>query len=89
MLALVAMLALASLLLAALGVYLVLQRRLRTRLKQLAEVDELTGLPNRRAILETLNDAGARQRSGRVIAMLDIDHFKRVNDCWGHAAGLP
>lgn len=87
MLALVAMLGLAGLVLAALGVYLVQQRRLRTRLKRLAEVDELTGLPNRRAILEALNDGAARKRGGRAIAMLDIDHFKRVNDRWGHAAG--
>lgn len=87
MLALVSLLALAGLVLAALGVHLVRQRRLRARLKRLAEVDELTGLPNRRAILETLNDAAARRRGGRAIAMLDIDHFKRVNDRYGHAAG--
>jgi diguanylate cyclase (GGDEF)-like protein len=87
MLALVALLALAGLVLAGLGVHLVRQRRLRARLKRLAEVDELTGLPNRRAILETLNDAAARRRGGRAIAMLDIDHFKRVNDRYGHAAG--
>jgi len=70
-----------------LGVLLVRQRRQRARLKRLAEVDELTGLPNRRAILEILNDASAHQRGGRAIAMLDIDHFKRVNDRFGHAAG--
>lgn len=87
MLVLGALLVLAALALAALGVYLVHQRRLRMRLKRLAEVDELTGLPNRRAILEILNDAGARARGGRAIAMLDIDHFKRVNDRFGHAAG--
>lgn len=87
MLALVAMLVLAGLALAALGVYLVQQRRLRARLKRLAEADELTGLPNRRAILELLNDAAARKRGGRAIAMLDIDHFKRVNDRFGHATG--
>jgi diguanylate cyclase (GGDEF)-like protein len=86
-LGLVAMLVLAGLVLAALGMYLVQQRRLRMRLKRLAEADELTGLPNRRAILEILNDAAARRRGGRAIAMLDIDHFKRVNDRFGHAAG--
>jgi len=87
MLALVALLTLASLVVAWLGVLLVRQRRQRARLKRLAEVDELTGLPNRRAIMEILNDASARQRGGRAIAMLDIDHFKRVNDRFGHAAG--
>jgi diguanylate cyclase (GGDEF)-like protein len=87
MLALVALLALAALVMAGLGVLVVHQRRQRVRLKRLAEVDELTGLPNRRAILDILNDAPAHQRGGRAIAMLDIDHFKRVNDRHGHAAG--
>jgi diguanylate cyclase (GGDEF)-like protein len=87
MLALVALLALAGVVMAGLGVLLMRQRRQRVRLKRLAEVDELTGLPNRRAILEILNDASAHRRGGRAIAMLDIDHFKRVNDRHGHAAG--
>jgi diguanylate cyclase (GGDEF)-like protein len=87
MLALVALLALAGVVLAVLGVHLLQQRRLRARFKHLAEIDELTGLPNRRAILDVLNDAAARQHRGRAIAMLDIDHFKRVNDRHGHAAG--
>lgn len=81
------LLGLAGLLVAGLLVHLVQQRRQRIRLKRLAEVDELTGLPNRRAILETLNAAVARSGSCHAIAMLDIDHFKRVNDRWGHAAG--
>lgn len=50
--------------------------------------DPLTGLPNRRA----LNDAFGRMtaRPGETvaaIAVLDLDHFKRVNDVWGHGEG--
>lgn len=85
--ALVALLGFAGLLVTGLVVYLVQQRRLRTRLKRLAEEDTLTGLPNRRAILETLKQAAERDRGHRAVAVLDIDHFKRVNDRWGHAAG--
>jgi diguanylate cyclase (GGDEF)-like protein len=59
-------------------------------LQELALTDGLTGLPNRRAIEEW----AARQLSGAVrhgfsfhVVMADLDHFKRVNDTWGHAAG--
>jgi two-component system, cell cycle response regulator len=59
-------------------------------LQELALTDGLTGLPNRRAIEEW----AARQLSGAVrhgfsfhVVMADLDHFKLVNDTWGHAAG--
>jgi diguanylate cyclase (GGDEF)-like protein len=55
-----------------------------------ARRDKLTGLHNRRAYEEFAADAYARlQRMGEKIALvaLDIDHFKKVNDTWGHAAG--
>lgn len=45
--------------------------------------DELTGLPGRRALNEKLNMLGGRF----TIAMLDIDHFKRFNDTYGHDVG--
>lgn len=45
--------------------------------------DELTGLPGRRALNERLNMLGGRF----TIAMLDIDHFKRFNDTYGHDVG--
>jgi diguanylate cyclase (GGDEF)-like protein len=64
--------------------------RLRRRLTELALTDELTGLLNRRGFDEALTREHARQlRSGRPVALLlvDIDHFKRVNDTWGHPAG--
>ena len=45
--------------------------------------DELTGLPNRRAFNERMMSLGHRF----TIAMLDIDHFKRFNDTYGHTVG--
>ncbi len=60
------------------------------RIRDLATHDELTGLFNRRHMLELLNTEKHRSiRSGRgfCLAMIDIDHFKRVNDRLGHGAG--
>lgn len=60
------------------------------KLQQLALTDMLTGLPNRRAGLETLGRAwNAANRSGQTLAvmMLDIDRFKSINDRYGHAVG--
>ena len=87
---LLATLALAALLLAGLVLHLLQQRRLRERLRRLAEHDELTGLPNRRAILETARALATSRRERdhpACLAVLDIDHFKRVNDRWGHGVG--
>ncbi|MDE1917792.1 MAG: GGDEF domain-containing protein [Sphingomonadales bacterium] len=62
----------------------------RDRLERLAQVDGLTGLPNRRCFDETLAREWARaRRSGTGIAllMIDIDHFKLLNDGLGHPEG--
>ena len=56
----------------------------------LADTDALTGLLNRRAFLPLAKDAMSyfkRYRRGICVLMIDIDHFKRVNDLYGHAAG--
>jgi diguanylate cyclase (GGDEF)-like protein len=60
------------------------------QLSQLSRVDELTGLPNRRAWSAELPAAIERARRDRValsVALLDLDHFKRFNDEYGHQAG--
>lgn len=49
----------------------------------LAYLDELTGLPSRRALKQSLATLGKRYS----VAMLDIDHFKRLNDTYGHDVG--
>jgi diguanylate cyclase (GGDEF)-like protein len=60
------------------------------RLEVQALTDSLTGLPNRQALLAALSRAIARQhRDGVGFALLyaDLDGFKQVNDCFGHAEG--
>ncbi|GAB3244819.1 GGDEF domain-containing protein [Chitinimonas naiadis] len=59
-------------------------------LERLALTDELTSLPNRRNFLQQLRQEFAKSvRHGwpLCLAMLDLDHFKKVNDRYGHAAG--
>ncbi|GMQ89116.1 MAG: hypothetical protein BMS9Abin09_0568 [Gammaproteobacteria bacterium] len=61
-----------------------------TRVRLLSLTDELTGLPNRRAFLRRIEDEVARvQRYGfpLSLALMDLDHFKQVNDEYGHAGG--
>jgi diguanylate cyclase (GGDEF)-like protein len=60
-------------------------QRLRERLAGLAERDGLTGLLNRRRLDETLR--GVKPSEPLACLMLDIDHFKRFNDDFGHDAG--
>jgi diguanylate cyclase (GGDEF)-like protein len=60
------------------------------RLQELARIDPLTRLPNRREFEERLTLAVARsRRSKKALAVLfmDVDHFKSINDSHGHAAG--
>lgn len=59
------------------------------RIEELAQTDELTGLPNRRSIVKMLDDEIARGQRGTpcAVAMIDIDWFKRINDGHGHPAG--
>lgn len=67
-----------------------MMRRQRDRAQQretvltaLAETDELTGLPDRRGIMAAFDDEG----DARAFAIIDLDHFKKVNDRHGHDAG--
>jgi diguanylate cyclase (GGDEF)-like protein len=60
------------------------------QVEQLASHDELTGTLNRRALMAALERERSRAERGGAafsIAMIDLDHFKRVNDAYGHGAG--
>jgi diguanylate cyclase (GGDEF)-like protein len=63
--------------------------RLMSRLQTLANVDPLTGIPNRRAFFEDaeLLFAGTGRGGRHSILMVDVDYFKDVNDTFGHRAG--
>lgn len=60
------------------------------KLHMLASVDDLTGAYNRRHFLELArNEITRAKRYGRALSVIiiDLDHFKRVNDTWGHESG--
>lgn len=61
-----------------------------TKLRVLADTDYLTGLLNRRAFLAVAGEAkefSDRYKRGLATLMIDIDHFKKINDVHGHATG--
>ncbi|MFQ5427611.1 MAG: diguanylate cyclase [Thermodesulfobacteriota bacterium] len=62
----------------------------KEKIRQQARTDSLTGVANRRALFSHLDgelNRAERERKSISIAMLDIDHFKAVNDNYGHQAG--
>jgi diguanylate cyclase (GGDEF)-like protein len=70
--------------------FLVVNRRYRQQLVKLASQDALTGLPNRRRTAELATQALADARVTQcplTIAIIDMDHFKVINDRCGHATG--
>lgn len=65
-------------------------RRQMQYLRKLASTDLLTDLPNRQAIEKTIQERiSLSKKTGKVFSVLflDIDHFKQINDVYGHAAG--
>ncbi len=78
----------AASLLGSIGFVLMVKERSDREIMLLAMTDSLTQIPNRRALMEQAEHALAR-RSGLPLAlmMIDVDHFKRINDVYGHPAG--
>lgn len=73
-----------------LGLVLLAKERSESLLKHMALRDVLTGILNRRAILEQFSSELERARREHAclgVAMVDIDHFKQINDVHGHLAG--
>lgn len=69
---------------------LMCSERIRRQWELAAATDYLTGLPNRRTIMgtgEARFNAARRSGAGFAVAVLDIDHFKAVNDRFGHDTG--
>ena len=65
-------------------------KRMQDLLVEYANIDPLTEIPNRRALMECLRKEWARvQRHGGTLSfiMADIDHFKQINDIYGHSIG--
>ena len=70
--------------------FLFVNRRYRQQLVQLASLDSLTGLPNRRRTAELAEEAlrcASVTQQPLTIAIIDMDHFKVINDRCGHATG--
>lgn len=67
-----------------------MMRDLNTALAETSSRDPLTGLLNRRALMDMIKkevERAARSGESFVVAMLDVDHFKAVNDRYGHETG--
>lgn len=66
------------------------QKAAEQRIRELAEFDPLTGLPNRRLLqdrIEQMLAVAERESSTAALLFVDIDHFKRINDSLGHRVG--
>lgn len=71
----------------AMSFWLLISDRMLHALRHLAEQDPLTGVLNRRGFQRAVGRLLARQPDSLAVLMLDVDHFKQVNDRHGHAAG--
>jgi diguanylate cyclase (GGDEF)-like protein len=65
----------------------ILQHRATRRMQRLAMTDELTGVPNRRAVLASLANVLESADDATSVLSIDIDHFKDINDDHGHPVG--
>ncbi len=72
------------------GALILANEYITTELRHLAEVDPLTSVFNRRAFMTLLDKAissAHRTQSDLPVLVMDLDHFKTINDTWGHRAG--
>jgi diguanylate cyclase (GGDEF)-like protein len=72
------------------GLMVQLRRELIPQLLHLAQIDSLSGIYNRRAFTEAATDVLKRARQAGLpisFALIDVDHFKQINDSYGHDAG--
>lgn len=63
------------------------QRSVNQRLERISLTDPLTGLANRRAMARRLRERATRPGSTAAVLLIDVDHFKRINDVRGHEVG--
>jgi diguanylate cyclase (GGDEF)-like protein len=73
-----------------LGLLLMLRRHLLPQLLNMAQIDALSGIFNRRTFMETAREVLAKARQVGVpcsMALIDVDHFKAINDNNGHEVG--
>jgi diguanylate cyclase (GGDEF)-like protein/PAS domain S-box-containing protein len=66
------------------------RKRIEAELQEFASTDSLTGLPNRRHFMARIDAQLTQVRRGgpgAAVMMCDLDHFKSINDRWGHAIG--
>ena len=85
-----AVIGLTTLIIAFLAYAVVRHVRNERRLRVMAMTDELTRIPNRRALLQVAGervDAARRGAGPLSVLALDVDHFKRINDTFGHEVG--
>jgi diguanylate cyclase (GGDEF)-like protein len=74
----------------AIGTFMLANEILRIEIRQIANTDSLTGLPNRRSLYErgaSMLSLASRNNESVSVFMCDIDHFKKINDTYGHAVG--
>ena len=79
--------AIMALVLIAFGILMLANEFTHSALRRLAEMDPLTSVFNRRAFLTLLDKAisqARRRRAELPVLVIDLDHFKKINDTWGH-----
>lgn len=68
-------------------ILLLIKERTEYQYKLAAETDELTGVKNRRRLVCDIEGLLAASPRTGVLMIFDLDHFKQINDTWGHVAG--